>query len=315
MRVSWRRTSENEGSESSEAQVELDRRWFKEVAAPVKLKRLYPGPVKSTNNIAALWRCRLQCHSSPIPIVPLRRFPNRISRGSRPKYGSGVGMFSCYGAPRRYKRRIGMGNLGRCTEDVGYRVRRCAYHRRRRQSAKPLRRLQPSFDGKKWQILCPSAKGSFHDSTILQRSNSRDWNPHLSSPPLLHGFITSCYNSIVVHLATLPPISRLNYPLLVFGSRKWWSGGWSLALQLVGEAGARVWSHFWRRWSGERSRARYLVSSRRMGLGIFLCHGISGGDKKGREWVIWAGMWRALAIGLDWTHIISIFEGGDSGTE
>ena len=82
-------------------------------------------------------------------------------------------MFSCYRAPRRYKQRIGIGNLGGCMDDIGYRVRRCTYHRHHRQSAEPLRRLQPSFDCKKRQILCPSAKGSFHDSTILRRSNSR----------------------------------------------------------------------------------------------------------------------------------------------
>ena len=74
------------------------------------------------------------------------------------------------------------------------------------------------------------------------------------------------------------------------------------------------WGHFQRWCSWEGFRARYLVSSRRMGLGMFLCHGISRGDEKGREWVIWAGMWRALAIGLDGTRVIGIFEGGDSGT-
>ena len=52
-----------------------------------------------------------------------------------------------------------------------------------------------------------------------------------------------------------------------------------------------------------------------MGLGMFLRYGISRGDEKGREWGIWAGMWRVLAIGLDGTHIICIFEGGDLGRE
>ena len=117
-------------------------------------------------------------------------------------------MFSRYGAPRGYEQRIGMGNLGECTEDVGYWVRRCAYHWHHQQSAKPLCRLQSNFDGKKRQILCPSAKGSFYDSTILWRSNNRSPS---SISPLLHGFITNCYISIVLHLTTLPPISRPNY--------------------------------------------------------------------------------------------------------
>ena len=48
-----------------------------------------------------------------------------------------------------------------------------------------------------------------------------------------------------------------------------------------------------------------------MGLGMFLRWGISRRDEKGWEWGVWAGMWRALAIELDGTCIISIFEGGD----
>ena len=57
-----------------------------------------------------------------------------------------------------------------------------------------------------------------------------------------------------------------------------------------------------------------------MGLGMFLRYGISRGDEKRREWGIWtgmcwAGMWRALAIGLDGARIICVFEGGDFGRE
>ena len=52
-----------------------------------------------------------------------------------------------------------------------------------------------------------------------------------------------------------------------------------------------------------------------MGLGMFLRYGISRGDEKGREWGIWAGMWKVLAIGLDGTRIICVFEGGDLGRE
>ena len=52
-----------------------------------------------------------------------------------------------------------------------------------------------------------------------------------------------------------------------------------------------------------------------MGLGMLLRYGIPREDKKERERGIWAGMWRALAIGLDETCIICIFEGGDLGRE
>ena len=34
-----------------------------------------------------------------------------------------------------------------------------------------------------------------------------------------------------------------------------------------------------------------------------------------KEWGIWAGMWKVLAIGLDGTRIVGIFEGGDLGRE
>ena len=44
---------------------------------------------------------------------------------------------------------------------------------------------------------------------------------------------------------------------------------------------------------------------------MLLRYGIPRGDGKGRERGIWAGMWRALAIGLDGARIIRIFEGGD----
>ena len=52
-----------------------------------------------------------------------------------------------------------------------------------------------------------------------------------------------------------------------------------------------------------------------MGLGMLLRYGTPRGDEKGREWGIWAGMWRALAIKLDRTCIICIFEDGDLGRE
>ena len=52
-----------------------------------------------------------------------------------------------------------------------------------------------------------------------------------------------------------------------------------------------------------------------MGLGMLLRYGIPRGDEKGRERGIWAGMWRALAIGLDGARIIYVFEGGDLGRE
>ena len=106
-------------------------------------------------------------------------------------------------------------------EDVGYRVRRCAYHWHHRQSAKPLRRLQPSFDGKKRQILCPSAKGSFHDSTILRRSNSRGWNLHLSSPPPFS--VASSLAAIILSYSISQHFfESLGRIILVgFGSRKW----------------------------------------------------------------------------------------------
>ena len=48
---------------------------------------------------------------------------------------------------------------------------------------------------------------------------------------------------------------------------------------------------------------------------MLLRYGIPRGDEKGREWGIWAGMWRALAIKLDGTSIICVFEGGDLGRE
>ena len=50
--------------------------------------------------------------------------------------------------------------------EVGYRVRRCAYDQHQRQSAEPLRMPQPNFDEEKRQVVSPSAKGSFRDSTI-----------------------------------------------------------------------------------------------------------------------------------------------------
>ena len=124
-------------------------------------------------------------------------------------------------ALRGTEQRIGIGNLGGCTEDVGYRVRRCAYHRRRRQSAEPLRRLQPSFDGKKRQILCPSAKGSFHDSTVLRRSNSRGWNLHLSFPPPF-SMASSLAAIILSYSISQHFFESLGRIILVgFGSRKW----------------------------------------------------------------------------------------------
>ena len=52
-----------------------------------------------------------------------------------------------------------------------------------------------------------------------------------------------------------------------------------------------------------------------MGLGMFLRYRISRGDEKGREWGIWAGIRKVLAIGLDGTRIVGIFEGGDLGRE
>ena len=52
-----------------------------------------------------------------------------------------------------------------------------------------------------------------------------------------------------------------------------------------------------------------------MGLGMLLRYGIPRGDEKGREWGIWAGMWKVLAIGLDGARIICVFEGGDLGRE
>ena len=72
-------------------------------------------------------------------------------------------MFSRYGTPRGCEQRTGMGNLVGCVENVGYRVRRCAYLR---ESDEPLRMLKPNFDEEKRQVLSPSAKGSFRDSTI-----------------------------------------------------------------------------------------------------------------------------------------------------
>ena len=48
---------------------------------------------------------------------------------------------------------------------------------------------------------------------------------------------------------------------------------------------------------------------------MLLRYGIPRGDEKGRERGIWAGMWRALAIGLDGARIIYVFEGGDLGRE
>ena len=48
---------------------------------------------------------------------------------------------------------------------------------------------------------------------------------------------------------------------------------------------------------------------------MLLRYGIPRRDEKGREWGIWAGMWRVLAIRLDGMRIIGIFEGGDLGRE